>query len=79
MNHHLCRDQRLLDPGLACVDCNYARFSAGCAPPVIPSRPGTGNTTDSTEPLDGRGLFEYRVKSELAGSRSLPRSGRERL
>ena len=42
-------------------------LSVGCAPPLI-ERPGSTTTTDSTEPLDGRGLFEYRVKNELVGS-----------
>lgn len=74
MNHHLSsRPTASSILGLACVTVLGA-LSAGCAPPVI-QKPGTGNTTDSTEPLDGRGLFEYRVKSELVGSCSCHGAG----
>ena len=49
-------------------------LGAGCAPPVI-EKPGSKSTTDSSEPLDGRGLFEFRVKGELAGSCSCHGAG----
>lgn len=75
MNHHLSsRPTASSILGIACVTVLGA-LSAGCAPPVI-QKPGSGNSnTDSTGPLDGRGLFEYRVKNELVGSCSCHAAG----
>jgi len=42
-------------------------LGVGCAPPII-GKPGATDPNASTEPLDGRGLFEYRVKNELLNS-----------
>ena len=67
MNHpKSSRHQAKASLGLACFAL-LGSISIGCAPPLI-ERPGATNTVDSTEPLDGRGLFEYRVKNELVGS-----------
>ncbi len=67
MNHpKSSRHQAKASLGLACFAL-LGSLSIGCAPPLI-ERPGATNTVDSTEPLDGRGLFEYRVKNELVGS-----------
>ncbi|HNN52768.1 MAG TPA: hypothetical protein PKO07_17190 [Pseudomonadota bacterium] len=49
-------------------------LALGCAPPIITKDTGNSNNT-SDEVLDGRGLFEYRVKSELVASCSCHSAG----
>lgn len=46
----------------------------GCAPPII-EKPKPTDPNASGEPLDGRGLFEYRLKSELIASCSCHSAG----